>query len=158
MDFKALSPDSRIWIFQSDRKLTSDEQKNIRIEANLFTNNWVSHNIRLNAALEIFHDQFLVLGVDEEDYKASGCSIDSSYGFITGIENNYNISLLKRDYVAFIINEKIKLIHYRDIKQEIAKRKIDSSTLLYNNLISNKSELDSNWLVPVSESWISRYL
>jgi len=37
MDFKALSPDSRIWIFQSNRKLTDDEKDNIRIEANHFT-------------------------------------------------------------------------------------------------------------------------
>jgi serine/threonine protein phosphatase PrpC len=158
MNFKALSPNSRIWIFQSDRKLTADERENIRIDANHFTKNWVSHNNRLKAASEIFHDQFLVLGVDEDDYKASGCSIDSSYGFINMIEDKYILNLLQRDFIAFVIDEQIVRIHYTNIKKEIERGRIDNNTLLFNNLISKKSELDSKWLVSACDSWISRYL
>ncbi|MFC2125562.1 hypothetical protein ACFLU5_12195 [Bacteroidota bacterium] len=158
MSFDALSPDSRIWIFQSDRKLTIEEKEYIKVGANHFTDNWVSHNNELQAASKIFHDQFLVFAVDEDIYKASGCSIDRSFSFISKIENKYNLNLLNREQIAFIIEDQVELIPFKNIKLEVDKGRIDSNTLIFNNLIMNKSELDSKWLVPVSDSWISRYL
>ena len=158
MSFEVLSPGSRIWIFQSDRKLTSEERDNIKVEANLFAKNWVSHSSKLKTASEIFYDQFLVLAVDEGNHAASGCSIDSSVSFISSIENRYKLNLLNRDCVAFVIEDQVRLIPYKNIKNELTKGTIGSSTLLFNNLVSIKSELDSKWLVPVSESWVARYL
>ena len=158
MRFNALSPESRVWIFQSDRKLTTDETQNIRMEANHFAENWVSHNKDLEAAAEIYHDQFLVLAVDEGVQEASGCSIDSSYNFIERIENKYNLNLLKRDLIAFFIKDKIELISIKDIGFHVENGMINPNTRFFNALITKKSELDSKWLVPVSEGWVSRYL
>jgi hypothetical protein len=158
MSFEALSPDSRIWIFQSDRKLNSEEIKKIKLETNQFAESWVSHNNKLKAAAEIFHNQFLVLGVDEGMHAASGCSIDSSVGFINKIEKKYNLNFLNRDNIAFVLEDQVKLISFKNIKHHFGKGSINGSTLVFNNLVSKKSELDSRWLVPVSETWVSRYL
>ena len=158
MSFEALSPDSRIWVFQSDRKLNSEEINNIKIEANQFAENWVSHDNKLKAASEIFYNQFLVLAVDEGIHAASGCSIDSSVAFISNIENKYGLNFLNRDNVAFILEDQVKLISFKNIKHHFGIGSISGNTLVFNNLVSKKSELDSRWLVPVSESWVSRYL
>lgn len=158
MRFNELSPDSRIWIFQSNRKLTSDEIDKISREANHFAKNWVSHNNRLKAAAEILYDQFLILAVEEDVHEASGCSIDSSFSFINDMENKYNLSFMERDQVAFLIQDAIRLIPYKDIKHKLRDGKINKHTSTFNNLVSKKSDLDSKWLIPVSESWVSKYL
>jgi len=158
MDFNTLSPESRIWIYQSSRKFTPEETQNIRIEANKFAINWISHNKDLEAAAEIFYDQFLILAVDEGIHQASGCSIDSSIKFIHRIENMYNLDLLNRENIAFFIKDMIKLISIKDIRIHVKNGIINSPTMFFNNLITIKSDLDSKWFIPVSESWVSRYL
>ena len=42
-DFKTLSENSRIWIYQSNRSLTEQEKESISILIEDFLNNWKSH-------------------------------------------------------------------------------------------------------------------
>jgi hypothetical protein len=157
MPFETLSSESRIWIFQADRKFTNEELKNIRKEADLFTEKWVSHGIKLQAAADILYDQFILLAVDESNQPASGCSIDSSTDFIKNIERKYSVNLLSRENVAFLINNRIRQFHFRDIHEAISRGTIKSNTLLFNNQVSKLGQLNSNWLIPAAESWASKY-
>jgi hypothetical protein len=36
--------------------------------------------------------------------------------------------------------------------------KVDDQTLVFNNLVSTKNELDSNWQIPLHKSWHKRLL
>ena len=80
------SSHSRVWIYQSDRKLTADEVVQIQMNLDNFTRSWTAHNNQLKAKAEIRYNRFLVLIVDESQAGASGCSIDKSVNFMKQLE------------------------------------------------------------------------
>ena len=148
---------SRIWIYQSDRKITKQEFIEIDQLANEFVIKWAAHGNTLDASAAIFHDYFLVLAVNEELYQASGCSIDTSVDFIRSLGKRYEINFLDRSKVAILEKNEVILIDFKVIKNEIEKGKISAETLIFNNLVGSKRELLSNWLQPAKDSWLKRY-
>ena len=155
--FDALGPQSRIWIYQSSRKFTEEEQGFILENTSRFLAAWTAHGNDLQAGVKILHDQFIVIGLNEAVNEASGCSIDKSVGFIRELENSMNISLLERSKVALMENTEIRLVDFSDIKQMIASGHLKRDDRVFNNSIGSKSQLEDEWLIPAEKSWIKRY-
>ena len=64
-DFKTLSENSRIWIYQSNRSLTQQEKESISKLIEDFLNNWKSHGVSLNSGFEIKYNRFIVIAQDQ---------------------------------------------------------------------------------------------
>ena len=107
--FDAMPKSSRIWIYQSDRKLSDLEVQNISDELEEFCSTWVAHQQQLKTSFNVFHNHFIVLAVDENSLNASGCSIDSSVKKVKEIEEKHNISLFNRQLVAFFLNDDVQV-------------------------------------------------
>ena len=82
MNFKNMPPHSRIWIYQSNKEFSPTEAEDIKKKSEDFVEQWTSHNQFMNACIEIFHNRFIVICVDEKTAPASGCGIDKSVKFI----------------------------------------------------------------------------
>src|SRR3954468_18254474 len=95
------SSHSRVWVYQADRKLTTDEVAQIQQHLNNFTTGWTAHNNQLKAKAEIRYNRFLILIVDETQAGASGCSIDKSVHFMQQIEQKFGINLFDRFNLAY---------------------------------------------------------
>src|ERR1700730_14538859 len=95
------SENSRVWIYQSDKKLADAEVQEIQHYLDAFATQWTAHNHQLKAKAEIRYNRFLILIVDENQAGASGCSIDKSVNFMKQIEQQYNINLLDRFNLAY---------------------------------------------------------
>ena len=93
---------------------------------------------------------------DESQVKVGGCSTDSSFRFIKKIEKDYNVRLLDRQTLAFIVDEKIKLIPLEDINYAIENEIINPETLYFNNTILVKRQLVNDWIIPVKDSWLAK--
>lgn len=155
--FEDLPETARVWIYQSDR-LMPDEQINFLEEAAVeFCSQWAAHGTPLHSSFKVLHEKFLVLAVDEGANNASGCSIDSSVRFIKTIEQQLGLNFFDRTQVAFLINDQVFTTDMREIKNEIGNGKIDEETLTFNLQAQNLGEFNSNWLVPVGNSWMKRY-
>ncbi len=154
MNWQDLPDDSRVWVYQSNRKLNADEQALIRSEAQKFVAGWNSHGTDLQAAIEIFNDLHVVVMVNENHYSASGCSIDKSVKFIQAIGDHLKIDFFDRLTCALSKNEEIVLVKAHDIKS------IDSAETyeLYDNLVDNKAKLTSEWKKPVPSTWLANFL
>jgi hypothetical protein len=72
------SPDSKVWIYQSNRVFTEAENKLILDKATSFISDWTAHGKLLKASINSYYNRFLVLMVDETQANASGCGIDKS--------------------------------------------------------------------------------
>ncbi|UII34161.1 hypothetical protein LVD17_10095 [Fulvivirga ulvae] len=155
--FENMPDHARVWIYQADRKLANTEVEAVNTTGEKFFEDWAAHGAPLKSSFKIFHNQFLVISVDENFNKASGCSIDSSVGFVRQIEQQHNINFFDRTKVAFIFNEEVYLESLSNLKASVAEGKIDESTLTFNNLVSSKSELESSWVVPAKSTWLGRY-
>lgn len=158
VDFDKMARDSRVWLYQSNRDLTAEEQNYILEQTEKFLNTWVAHGTNLNSSVKIFYKRFLVILVDEKFASVSGCSIDSSVRFVKALETELNVNFFDRTKVAFLDDGNVFLESLNKIKNRISEGIISGDTLTFNNLIKNKAELEESWMVPASETWLSRYL
>src|ERR1700749_1742248 len=95
------SENSRVWIYQSDKKLADAEVQQIQQNLDAFTTQWTAHNPQLKAKAEVRYNRFLILIVDESQAGASGCSIDKSVNFMQHLERQFNINLFDRFNLAY---------------------------------------------------------
>ena len=147
------SEQSRVWIYQSDRKLYEDEVKQLHEILNKFAAEWTAHNHQLKAKAEIRYNRFLILIVDESQAGASGCSIDKSVNFIKRLEQEFGINLLDRFNLAFREGEKVLSAPRDEFEDLLRSGKINSNTIVYNNLVQNLEQLETKWEVPFKDSW-----
>jgi hypothetical protein len=158
LSFEKMPSYSRLWIYQSDRELTDSEVLAITNILTNFIENWQSHGNTLVSSFELRYNRFLILAVNEELTKATGCSIDKSVELMKAIENEFKISLFDRTKVAYLDNEnKIIVTSLSNLKELVHEQKITSDTIIFDNLVQIKEQLDSQWKSKASNTWLKRY-
>lgn len=155
--FDKMPDNARVWVYQSQRALTSDEQETITQNTNAFLEQWAAHGKELKTSFEIRDARFLIVAVDESFNQATGCSIDASVAFMKAVDAEYHLDLFDRTKIAFIFNGQIVIESLSTLKSKVESGEIPSSAVLVNNAVSSKKELDEDWKQPVLKSWVSRY-
>lgn len=158
VNFEDLPDHSRIWVYQSDRPFTPEEVEGIRTLADTFVTQWTAHGASLKAGYEMPYDRFFVLGLDQSEASASGCSIDASVHFIQDLEQKFNLDLLDKMNVTFKQGDYISYKPLLDFKKMAKARAISGKTIVFNNLVNTKAEYLEHWEVPASESWHNRFI
>ncbi|MFL5752153.1 MAG: ABC transporter ATPase, partial [Bacteroidia bacterium] len=125
-----VNADSRIWIYLSDKELDQDTEKSISVDLYLFLQNWKAHGNPLKTGYEIRDHRFIILSVDEEEFSASGCSIDKQVQFIKELEAKYGLSLLNRLLVAYPEGDKVKVVPSSKIPELLASGAINEGTMI----------------------------
>jgi hypothetical protein len=156
-NFNSLSPKARIWIYQSERIFTLEEQKLILDEVTLFLEQWAAHGNNLMASATISYDAFLVISTDESFNMASGCSIDSSFRFVQELGAKMRVDFFQRMNLTFLVDEQVSFIKLSELKSKIEDGVIDANTLFFDNTIQNKGQLENDWYIKAGESWLARY-
>lgn len=147
------SENSRVWIYQSDKKLTDTETAQLTDLLHQFTTAWTAHNHQLKAKGEVRYNRFIILVVDESQAGASGCSIDKSVHFIKDLEKHFQINLLDRFNLAYKCGEEVLSAPRAEFEQLLKNGAINSETIVYNNMVQHLNELQTKWEVPFKESW-----
>ena len=147
------SENSRVWVYQSDKKLSDSETQQIQIQLDNFAKSWTAHNNQLKAKGEVRYNRFLILTVDEGQAGASGCSIDKSVHFIKHLEQQFNINLLDRFNLAYREGNEVLSAPRHDFEEMLKQGNIDSNTIVFNNMVQNLNELQTKWEVLFRDSW-----
>ncbi len=147
------STNSRVWVYQSDKKLTDTVVKQIQDRLDAFTTQWTAHNNQLKAKGEVRYNRFLVLIVDETQAGASGCSIDKSVHFMQGLEKEFGINLFDRFNLAYRQADEVLSLPRHGFEDLLKNGTINTNTIVYNNLVQNLTELETKWEVPFKDSW-----
>jgi hypothetical protein len=155
---KSFSPKSKVWIYQSDRKLHENEVDAANELIQNFINQWVSHGRKVKGFGKIMFQHFIVLIADEFEFSVSGCSIDSSVRVIKDLEKKLDIDLFNRQNLAFKKEHEILIIQISKIKDAIDSGFISSDTIYFNNMITHLEDLQKNWLVSLGNSWLANRL
>jgi hypothetical protein len=151
----SFSPQSRVWVYQSDRKFTSTEENEILNKLASFTTQWKAHGNELLAKAEIRYGFFIILTVDESQAGVTGCSIDSSVRLIKEIEQEYHIDLFNRFNIAYKVNGEVVVNSKEDFETLVNIKQVTPETIVFNNMVQNLKELESKWEVPFQNSWHS---
>lgn len=155
--FNQLPSHTRVWIYGAPRPFSAAEIAAIEASAPAFINGWATHGHPLQASYQVLEEQFLVIAVDEQAQAASGCSIDSSMGYVRSLEQSFDMSLTDRSLVYFMVDNKVVVYPLAEIKQKVADEVLTPDTPLINTLATSKEALEHKWLIPAAESWLKRY-
>lgn len=150
---------SRVWMYQSPRALTPDEVALMRVRLYDFCEEWVAHGTNLQCSFSIIYDRFVALLVNEEQAKASGCSIDSSTHIMKELGQKFDVDFLDRMTITYLNSEGIlEDGSTADFKKFLNHQESPADIIVFNNTIGSKKELETEWEVPAKQSWQARFL
>jgi hypothetical protein len=155
--FEELPDESRIWIYQSDRKFSDEELAEIEAALQQFVEEWAAHGTGLEASFITRYNRFIILAVNQEAQGATGCSIDASVHFIQQLEQKYSVNLLDKMNVTFRQGEFLTHKPLIDFKKMAKDKSVSANTIVFNNLVNTVGEFNDYWEVPAAESWHSRF-
>lgn len=145
--------DSRVWVYQSSRELSDAECAEISASIVPFLDEWTAHKQALRASFRILYNRFIIFLIDEKAAMASGCSIDKSVQFVRNLENSFSLKLLDRMQIAFRKDDTLSVLSKSDFEKKIQSGEVNANTIVFNNLVVSKSELEQHWEVPLKDSW-----
>lgn len=155
--FNTLPEDTRVWIYQSNRKFTDQEVKEIDAAIKTFVEEWTAHGDELQGSYTIRYNRFIVLAVNQQIYEVSGCSIDGSVRFIQTLEQKYGVDLLDKMNVTYKTGEFVAYKSLLDFKKMAKEKAVTKDTIVFNNLVNTLGEFQDFWEVPAHESWHNRF-
>ena len=146
---------SRVWVYQSSRLFSIDEAFQIEKILSDFVANWASHGAKVKGYANLFFGRFVVFMADETATGVSGCSTDGSVKVVKHISSTFNVDLFDRLMLAFIVKEKVEQLPLSQLAYAFQNNFITADTLYFNNVVLTKKQLESQWIIPVKESWLA---
>lgn len=157
--YSELHETSKVWIFQSSEELNDKQIIVLKEKLNDFLKDWTAHNVALKTFADILHRRFIILMVDETYTHASGCSIDKMTRFIQDLGILVGVDFLDRMEVAYLTDDQeIKTSHLNHLSSAMTTGEINPETIVFNNLVTNKSDFENKWKVKITESWHKRFV
>jgi hypothetical protein len=158
-DWKEFDPQTRIWVYQSDRNLSQAEIDKMLPLISSFCTRWTAHDKALKAKGEIRYKRFLILGVDESKNPATGCSIDKSVHFLKELQAEFNLNWFDRMWQAYLNQDKeLKVFHVSEFNTFLDDQELNPDSILFDNSIQELWQLDSQWMKPLKDSWLAKKL
>ncbi|MBA4240963.1 MAG: hypothetical protein C0448_09555 [Sphingobacteriaceae bacterium] len=148
----------RIWIYTLSHELTSEQLDDFKNRCQSFVNGWTAHDVSLDASFDLYQNRLLIFKVNEDKYNASGCSIDKQLRFVKELEQAFSLELLNRLLVAYENNNQVEVVKASQIKELLANNTITANTLVFDNTVTESTELTSKWKQPLKSTWLAKYL
>jgi hypothetical protein len=148
------TPESRVWIFQSNRPFREQEILEIDEQLLNFYLQWTSHGAEVKGWAKSVFGHFIVVLADESASGVSGCSTDGMVRLMKSFERQYSITLFDRLQLTFLVKEKVQPLPMGQVVYALQNGYISTDTLLFNNTVLSKAELEEKWMVPLNESWL----
>ena len=103
-----IADNARLWVFTSNKELSSEQSAFIETEMTLFLQGWNNHGRAMAGKAWIELNRILVVAADENIMLASGCSIDKLNREVLRIGNALGVNLFDRLTVLFKENGEIQ--------------------------------------------------
>jgi hypothetical protein len=155
--FTHLPAGSRVWIYQADRVFSAAEAGEISIAITQFVSQWLAHKAKVIGDGALLYDRFVILVADEEKLQVSGCSIDSTVRFIKELGAKYKVNFFDRFYTCYWNNGQVEGLDFESFKSKISQGILSEDTIVFNNLVTTIAGLQTDWQIPLSKSWQSKF-
>ncbi|WP_420551697.1 ABC transporter ATPase [Tenacibaculum aiptasiae] len=156
VDFNTLSEEAKVWIYPSSRKFYPQEIEGLKEKLKTFSEKWKSEE-DFKVSFELRYNRFIIFSV-EDNIQLSNAEIDKQVAFVLQLQQEYDIELLDKMNVCFKQGEYTQYKELKDFKKLIKNKSVTGKTIVFDNLVQTKHELDNYWEVPITESWYSRFL
>jgi hypothetical protein len=158
VDFNEIPNWGKLWVFPSSRKFYPQEISELKEEIEAFLNNWTHNDQGLNCAYQIKYDRFIIITVDDSKISLSLETHDSLVTLIQDLENKLEVILLDKINVCYKQGEFVQYKDLKEFKQLIKNKGVSKKTIVFDNMITTKKELENNWEINIMDSWLGRLL
>lgn len=156
VDFKTLEDEARVWIYPCNRKFYPQELEPLKEKLKSFIEKWKEEE-ECQCSFQLLYDRFIVFGVNE-DAVITNQDLDKQVAFILELQVAYEIELLDKMNVCFKQGEYTQYKTVKEFKKLIKNKSVNSKTVVFDNLVQTKFDLENYWEVPITESWYNRFL
>ena len=157
VEYSSLSDDAKVWIYPSSRKFYPQEIDEVTQKIEDFVIKWKAEDENCKASFQFLYNRFIVFLV-EENTTVSNADLDTQVAFILQLQQEYDVELLDKMNVCFKQGEYTQYKELKDFKKLIKNKAVTGKTIVFDNLIQTKEELENYWEVPITESWYNRFL
>jgi hypothetical protein len=148
----------RIWIYTISKQLPDEQISELKQRCQNFVSTWTAHEVSLDASFELYKNRLLIFKVNEANYNASGCSIDKQVRLVKELEQQFSVELLNRLLVAYEKDNDVAVAKTSEIAGLLNDGTINENTLVFDNTISQSTDLDTNWKKPLKDTYLSKYV
>ena len=157
VDFKTLSEEAKVWIYPSSRKFYPQEIEGLKEKLKTFSEEWKSEDEDFKVSFELKYNRFIIFSVAAKTL-VSNIARDKHVGFVLQLQQEYDVELLDKMNVCFKQGEYTQYKELKDFKKLIKNKAVTGKTVVFDNLIQTKYELENYWEVPMTDSWYNRFL
>jgi len=160
LEYDEMPVTSKVLIYLSSRKFYDEEIKEIASLVKDFIQTWQIEGNKLVGSFTLKYNRFIIILIDKDknDGLLTTKSIDKCVEFILKLEKKYVVSLVDTMNVCFKQGDYVQYKDIREFKKLIKKRSVSKNTIVFNNLMNTKEELENYWEIPLIDSWQNRYL
>jgi hypothetical protein len=148
--FPGFPPESRMWIFQADRKLTDADKNYLSQTFDRFFPTWTSHEKPMKAAHALLKDFFLVIALDQTQAGASGCGIDKLMHVIRSAGEALQINFFDRNKVLALVDGSPQLFALAEADKWLRN---ETPVFVFHHL-QMLGDLNSI-CIPAKDSWLA---
>jgi hypothetical protein len=158
VDYKSISNDAKVWVYPSSRKFYPTEIPEIEQKLKEFVENWKLEDEHFKVSYQFLYDRFIILVADDSETVLTNADIDASVAFILQLQETYKVALLDKMNACFKQGEYVQYKELKDFKKLLKNKAVTAKTIIFDNLINNKEDLENYWELAIEDSWYNRYL
>jgi len=152
--FSDLPDAARVWVFPAERALDGGERAALLAEVDAFLGGWAAHGAPLRSARDLIEDRFLVVGVDEDATRPSGCSIDALVNRLEALGEARGVAVLDHAPVWYRRDGEVRMATREAFRALAREGAVGPDTPVFDTSLTKLSELRTRGLErPARESW-----
>ncbi len=152
IEYAEIPEDSKVWIYPSSRKFYQNEIEDLESKIKTFLSDWKQDGQAIESSFVLKYNRFIVVFTSSNTPVLTN-SVNELVAFIIGLQNEYSIELLDKMNACFKQGEHVQYKDLKAFKQLIKDKGVNKNTIVFDNLITTKSEFEEYWEVPAHESW-----
>lgn len=156
VEFKELPENARLWVYQADRDLSETEQTRILGFLSRAVDTWLTHGMPMRGSVKILFNRMVLLAADTGFQQPSGCSIDSSTGWLQELGSAMGLNFFDRS-IGYFEDGRLEFFSVFNAKKQVSGGIIQPDTPIINLQIKAIHDLEKALVIPASESFLSRY-
>ena len=158
VDFKQIPNEGKLWIFPSSRKFYPQEIASIKEKIEDFLNDWNDQGILIRSSYKLEYDRFIIIAVDDSLNSLSIEAHNLLIRFIQELEKTVEILLMDKMNVCYKQGEFVQYKDLIEFKKMMKAKGVSQKTIVFNNMITLKEELEYHWEINIMDSWLGRFL
>jgi len=159
VSFDQMPDDARVWVFAAPRPLSPAEANALLGRVDDFLRRWAAHGAPVVGARELRHDRFLLIAADERATGVSGCSIDSLFNALAGVERELGTDLRRTSSFVFYrdADGQVRSAERPAFRQLAAAGQVSDDTPVFDNTLGTVGDVRAGrWELRFRDAWHAR--